>query len=293
MKKSLLILGAVCLKINALGMSNNMASGSECHRERGNYVKGELGQRAVYNNWANPIEALRSSGMLETDSLPDPMVSQLPEMINDQPQLQIPQEEPEWYKYINWDPEEPSLACLKEILHPISEKNSVDKVVADEAPKCNLSAKNSPSYEALNTQVVPLQQSNQASAQSHTNSYLSVDKVIDGEAPKCNLSAKNSLSDETSNTKAILLPQSNQAGAQSHTSSHRPAKKSQLAEERSLSRLKRARRHGIFFTRKTYQEITHVSSSTAGRDFSYGLEHGILVESRIIYEKIYTFVKKI
>jgi len=277
--------------------------------------------------------------MLETDSLPDPMVSQLPEMINDQPQLQIPQEEPEWYKYINWDPEEPSLACLKEILHPISEKNSVDKVidgeapkcnlsaknslsdeslvvplqqsnqasaqshtnsylsvgkvVADEAPKCNLSAKNSPSYEALNTQVVPLQQSNQASAQSHTNSYLSVDKVIDGEAPKCNLSAKNSLSDETSNTKAILLPQSNQAGAQSHTSSHRPAKKSQLAEERSLSRLKRARRHGIFFTRKTYQEITHVSSSTAGRDFSYGLEHGILVESRIIYEKIYTFVKKI
>lgn len=140
MTKVLLITSFFCLKIGAFGMPYDEVSGSEhcrknfylikknVHRHQRNHLPK---QRAENNNWTNPIEALESLGALNTNSPTGPMFSRLPKEEKEQPCQRILPAYPEWDEYINWDPEEPSISCPKEISQPIAERNPADKSVQE------------------------------------------------------------------------------------------------------------------------------------------------------------------
>ena len=121
MTKALLITSIFCLKIGTFGMPYDEASGSERYQKNFYLVKKNvhrhqrkhlLKQRTVSNNWTNPIEALESLGVLDTNSPTKPMFPRLSKEENEQPYQKNLQTYPEWNEYINWDPEEPSTPYL-------------------------------------------------------------------------------------------------------------------------------------------------------------------------------------
>ncbi len=144
MTKALLITSIFCLKIGTFGMPYDEASGSERYQKNFYLVKKNvhrhqrkhlLKQRTVSNNWTNPIEALESLGVLDTNSPTKPMFPRLSKEENEQPYQKNLQTYPEWNEYINWDPEEPSTFRPKEISQPIAERNPADKSVQEIIPK--------------------------------------------------------------------------------------------------------------------------------------------------------------
>ena len=253
MTKILLITCIVGLEISAFGMSWNEANRSG-HHQRNTYIikkdirrhnKKPIQKQRALNNWTNPVEALISLGMLKTNSPKKPMFSQLSKERNEQHYRRILPAHPEWDKYINWDPEEPTTSGSEATAQVVSKTDSADQPAEKIVQKYNLSAANKFLHKFHNTEVIPLSQLHRACVQSCVNFY-------------------------------------------------KPLADGQSAEERSLARLKKVHEQLTPFTRKTYMEITKASSTTASRDFEYGLERGILKEFGVIHgRKIYKFVREI
>lgn len=178
MTKILLIVSIICLEIGAFGMSDNEANASE-HRWKifylikkdvRKYQKRHLSnQRTVNNNWTNPVEALKSLGVLKKSSPVIPMFSQLARKVEKQSYRRILPAYPEWDEYINWDPKEPSASSSKATEKLESGRSSVDKIEESVVLKSNLSTEN----KFLSTEIISRSQLHQAYVQSCVSFYES------------------------------------------------------------------------------------------------------------------------
>lgn len=122
----------------------------------------------------------------------------------------------------------------------------------------------------------------------------SVDKPVQKIMPKYKFSVANEIFNKFLITEIIPLPQLHRACIQSYVGFYKPFVSGQSAEERSIARLKKVHNQLTLFTRKNYMEITKTSSTTASRDFKYGLDRKILKESGVIHgKKIYEFIIKL
>ncbi|MBO6055454.1 MAG: hypothetical protein J6P84_00525 [Alphaproteobacteria bacterium] len=251
MTKILLIVSIMCFEIGAFGMPYDEANGSEHYRKNFYLIKKNVRrhqrwhlpkQRTVNNNWINSVETLESLGALNTNSPTEPMFPRLSKEENEQPYQKNLQTYPEWDEYINWDPEEPSTSCPKEISQPVSERNPADKSV----------------QEIISKDIPPT-----------VNDFF------------CGLS----------NNQTALPQRRRRSSIQSRVNFCQS--RNQSGEEKSRFRLKKVQKQVVSFTRKSYMEITCVSSTTSSRDFEYGLDHGILSVFRVHNENVYTFISKI
>ena len=123
MQEILLIASIVCFQINALGMTSN--PGSQCldwnfkniaQTKQYTEIKGNnrtevvSNQNTISKSWNNLVEALKIMGLLGDSTPPEPKFTQRPK--KEENKLILPKN-PEWDKYINWDPEETVSSCPK------------------------------------------------------------------------------------------------------------------------------------------------------------------------------------